>query len=202
MRIGIIGSGKMGTALGKRWLRAGHEVFFGSRDAGKAAETARSLGGSAHGGSYADAVAFGDVLLLSVPWKATRDVLSSLSGLDGKILIECTNNLTGEAVDGGTTEKVAEWAPGAKVVKAFNTIFFALIDGDPAALRERPTVFVIGDDGAKPQVLPLVTDAGFEPVDGGGIGNAPYLDAMGAFLVHLGYGRGMGDRISYRLAHV
>jgi predicted dinucleotide-binding enzyme len=199
MKIGIIGTGKIGGALGKRWTKAGHQVLFGSRDPKKSAALAQTLGENASGGSYADAVRFGEVLLLSTPWTATREVLESLGSLNGKILIECTNNVTGDESGGSTTEQIARWAKGAKVVKAFNTIFYQILDADSAARQERPTVFIVGDDDAKAMVTPLVVDAGCEPLDAGPLSNARYLDALAQFIIHLGYGRGMGQHISYKL---
>ena len=198
MKIGIIGTGRMGTALGRRWALAGHEVCFGSRDPEKAAAVARTIADTVRGGTYAEAVAFGDVLLLSVPWKATQEVVQSLGPLNGKVLLECTNNVGGDDRDAGTTELVAQWARGAKVVKAFNTIFYQIIEAE----HEPLTVFIVGDDDAKATVSPLVRDAGFEPVDAGPIDNAHHLDALARFIIHLGYQRGMGQRIAYQLVQV
>lgn len=198
MKIGIIGTGRMGTALGRRWAQAGHEVCFGSRDPAKAEAVAQTIGANARGGGYADAVAFGEVLLLSVPWKATQEVIESLGSLQGKVLLECTNNVGGDDGDVGTTEQVAQWARGAQVVKAFNTIFYQIIEAE----HEPLTVFMVGNDDAKAKVSPLVQDAGFEPLDAGPIGNAHYLDALARFIIHLGYQRGMGQHIAYKLVHM
>lgn len=200
MRVGIIGSGRMGTALGRRWAKAGHAVMFGSRDAAKAQGVAEQVGHGATGGSYAEAVAFGDVLLLATPWNATQSVIESLGDLGGKPLLECTNNF-GESGEGSTTERVAAWAKNARVVKGFNTVFFGILESDTHA--ERPTIFIAGDDeAAKREISTLITDAGFDPVDAGPLANAGWLDAMAQLIVHLGYSRGQGNRIAYRLARV
>lgn len=202
MKIGIIGTGKIGGAVGKRWVKAGHQVLFGSRDPQKATALAQSIGANASGGSYADAVHFGQVLLLSTPWTATREVLQSLGSLEGKTLVDCTNNVTGDEHGGSTSEQVAQWAKGAKVAKAFNTIFYQILEADPATAPERPTVFVVGDDDVKLTVTQLVLDAGCEPIDAGPLSNARYLDALAQFIIHLGYGRGMGQHITYKLMRV
>lgn len=202
MKIGIIGTGRIGTAIGKRWVRAGHQVMFGSRDPQKAITSAERIGANASGGSYADAVNFGDVLLLSTPWNATREVLESLGSLEGKTLVDCTNNVTGDERGGSTSEQIAGWAKGAKVVKAFNTIFYQILDADPATVQERPTVFIAGDDDAKPTVTQLVLDAGCEPIDVGPLSNTRYLDALAQLIIHLGYGRGMGQHIAYKLVQM
>jgi predicted dinucleotide-binding enzyme len=198
MKIGIIGTGKMGTALGRRWAQAGHEVCFGSRDPARAEAVAQTVGGNTRGGHYSDAVAFGEVLLLSVPWKATQEVVESLGSLQGKVLLECTNNVGGDDREAGTTELVSQWAKDAKVVKAFNTIFYQVIEAE----HEPLTVFIVGDDDAKAKVTPLVRDAGFDPLDAGPIDNSHYLDALARFIIHLGYQRGMGQHIAYKLVHI
>ena len=199
MKIGIIGTGNIGSAVGKRWVAAGHQVMFGSRDPQKAATLAEQIGANAKGGSYADAVSFGDALLLATPWSATREVLESLGSLEGKTLVDCTNNVTGDERGGSTSEQIAGWAKGAKVVKAFNTIFYQILESDSSSTQERPTVFIVGDDDVKPIVTQLVLDAGCEPIDAGPLSNTRYLDALAQFIIHLGYGRGMGQHITYKL---
>jgi len=200
MNIGIIGSGRIGTAVGKRLARAGHTVMFGSRDAQKAAAIASDVGHGAQGGSYADAVHFADVLVLSTPWQATREVIESLPPLDGKILIETTNDFTGES-DESTTRRVAQWAPAAHVVKAFNTIFYNLIEGEPTVIR--PAVFLVGDsDAARQTVSQLVQDAGFDPIDFGSLADAHHVDALAKAIIHLSGRPGMGRDVSFQIVHV
>ena len=196
MKIGIIGTGRMASALAARWARAGHDIFMGSRDAERGREAGAALG--AQGGTYAQAAAHGEILLLATPWNATRDVLAGLGDLGGKPLIETTNNFGGAGDgDGATTEQVAAWAVNARVVKAFNTVFSPILTSD---LTDRPTVFMVGDDdAAKRQVGQLISDAGFDPVDAGGAANARWLDALAQLIVHLGYQRGMGSGIAYKL---
>jgi predicted dinucleotide-binding enzyme len=84
------------------------------------------------------------------------------------------------------------------VVKAFNTIFYQILE-DPSPTQERPTVFIVGDDDVKPTVAQLVLDAGCEPIDAGPLSNTRYVDALAQFIIHLGYGRGMGQHITYKL---
>jgi len=196
MKIGVIGTGRMGASLGRRWAAAGHQVMFGSRDAGKGADLVAHIPG-AHAGSYAEAAAFGDVVVLTTPWQATQQVLAGLP-LAGKVLLETTNNLTGVGQEIGTSEHIARWAPQARVVKAFNTIFSQLIASEPGAVR--PTVFIAGDDAEATKVVAaLVHDAGFTPLEVGGLDQSRMLDELARFIIHLGYTRGMGSRVSYSI---
>ncbi len=201
MKIGIIGAGKIGGGLGKRWLKAGHQVMFGSRDRAKANDIAAQLGANASGGTYAETVAFADVLLLSIPWNATEAVVRGLK-LDGKIVVETTNNFVDQNPI-STTERIMAWAPGAKVVKAFNTIFSQIINSDlsdPAAL---PDVFLVGDDAnAKEIVARLVADAGFRSIDVGPAKNAHHVENLAFLVIELGYGQGMGTSVNVKVIQV
>lgn len=91
MQIGIIGTGKMASGLGQRWARYGHAVLFGSRTPEKACTLATQVGMAAHGGSYAEATAFGEAVLLAIPYVAVPEALASMEPVDGKVLIDCTN---------------------------------------------------------------------------------------------------------------
>lgn len=202
MNIGIIGTGNVGSSLGKRWTDAGHTVMFGSRDTEKAQELAGEVGGRSMGGTYQEAVDFGAVVVLAVVWDAVKDTLAGLTGLDGKVLIETTNNF-GVPLQGSTTENIARWAKGAKVVKTFNTIFAEIINMSPDERAYRATAFMAGDDaGAKAITAQLISDAGFEPFDVGGAAAAHHLDKLASFIVEMGYGKGMGRYINYQVGKV
>ncbi len=108
MNIGIIGTGRIATALAQRWLETGHSVLLGSRDAGKAAAVAAELGGAAQGGGYQQAVDFGEVIVLTTPWEATEETLRGLTGLAGKVLLETTNKLRDPRPE-TSTELIARW---------------------------------------------------------------------------------------------
>lgn len=199
MKIGIIGTGKMGSGLGRRWANAGHEVMFGSRDPAKAQQLAAQIGANASGGSQADAVNFADVLVLVTPWDRTESVLRSLGSLRGKIVIETTNNYTDQNPL-STTERIMQWAPGAKVVKAFNGVFSQIIHADLAAQKARADVFIAGDDaGAKAITSQLVEDAGFRAVDAGPAKNARHLENMAFFIIELGYNQGWGTKAGFQV---
>jgi hypothetical protein len=203
MNIGIIGTGRIGTGLAKHWIKAGHSVMFGSREPGKAQAVAAELGSGAQGGTQEAAAAFGEVVVLAVPWNAAEAVARSLP-LDGKILIDCANDLSPSraASSVGTAQEVAGWARGARVVKAFNTVFFQILHAEQTS-GERGTVVIVGDDAdAKRVVGGLIRDTGFEPLDAGGLKNAHHIDNLAALIVELGYGQGQGTNIAYKLVRL
>jgi predicted dinucleotide-binding enzyme len=207
MRIGIIGSGKVGGALGTRWGQSGHEVVFGSRDpeAPHMKELAAKAGGNASTATLAETAKTGEILLLATPQQSNQQVLMDLGDLTGKILIDATNpflpQLAGLKV--GTTtsggEQVASWAQGAKVVKAFNTVGFNIMS-NPDFGGERPVMFYCGDDtGAKASVKKLVEDVGFEAVDAGPLQQARLLEPFSFLWVTLASFYGLGREFAFKL---
>ena len=208
MNIGIIGTGNMGSGLGKLWAAKGHMVFLGSRNAEKAKKVASSIGPNARGGTIAEAASFGDAVLLATPWVATADAIEAAGSLEGKILIDCTNPLKAETYFelalGHTTsgaEEIAKWARGAKVVKAFNTVFAEVIHSSPQFGTQNANVFCCGNDaGAKEVVAGLAREIGFDPVDAGPLENARYLEPVAELVIQLGRGSlGLGPNFAINL---
>jgi len=187
MNIGIIGSGLIGGAVGRLWAQAGHHVLFSfSHDPAKLEALAASVGPNARTGTPADAVAFGDVILLSVHEDSLGDALAAAGPLDGKILIDTTNLFKadpGEIAPGATSagEAVAARAPGARVVKAYNTLAStALTDDATASEADRIALFFCGDDSAATTtVAGLIVDSGFAAVGTGSLRNACYQEPGG-----------------------
>jgi len=199
MKVGIIGTGNMGSGLGKLWAAQGHEVMFGSREPDRAKALARSTAGNVQGGSYAEAAAFGDSVLLAVPWQGVEESVAACGSLSGKILIDCTNPMTPDymqlVVGHGTSgaEEIAKMASGARVVKAFNHIYAQIIHSGPQFGNRKANVFIAGDDAeAKQTVANLIRDIGFEPVDSGPLQNARYIEPLAELCVQLAYAQGMG----------
>jgi predicted dinucleotide-binding enzyme len=191
MRIGIIGAGRLGSALGKRLVDVGHEVLFaGGASAEKAAST---IGAPA--GSNRQAAAFGDVIVLAVPFAAIGAALSDAAPLAGKLLWSCVNaakpDFSGLAVgfDTSAAEEVAKNAPGAHVVAAVPPFAEALASGALAYERDlAPSVFICGDDpGAKQLVEQLVRDLGAQPVDAGPLTAARLVEPAMMLLVSIAY---------------
>lgn len=202
MKIGILGTGKMSSGLGNLWIKAGHSVCFGSREPDKAKELAQSSGTTASGGTHSEAAAFGEVVVLGVPWSAAEATVKSLN-LQGKILIDLTNAVGPDGLLLPSTtsagEEVAKWARGARVVKAFNTIHFRNL-GNSRFGDLQPDVFICGDDAsAKAVVRSLVADAGFDPVETGAMKNARFVEATAILWMRLAFEQGMSGETAFKL---
>ena len=197
MRIGILGTGPMGRLLGAHWAAHRRDVLFGSSDenAGRAVQLAKVVGRKTRAGGYADAAAFGEVILLAVAWERAAIVAAELApSLAGKVLLDCTNPPTAADLDvyapyRSIAEAVAAAAPGAQVVKAFNATAAEAIRvsrGDAFTILDRPHVFYCGDDKSAGQVAHgLADEIGFQPIDAGPLSNAQYLETMAAFEIWL-----------------
>lgn len=200
MRVGIIGTGRVGQAIGKGLSKTDHEVRLGSRNPGNAAGP-EGLTVVPQG----EVAAWAEILVLAVPFSAVPETIGAVgANLAGKVLVDATNVLspTRDLALGLTTsgaEELAKLAPGARVVKAFNTVFArsmstGRVAGEPLAL------FVAGDDAAaKASVMQLGRDIGFEPVDAGPLKVARYLEPMGALSVNLAFTQKLGPGIGFRL---
>jgi NADPH-dependent F420 reductase len=208
MKIAIIGTGHVGSALGGRWSAGGHEVTFGSRDpqGEKARALVASIGGKVRVTGAAEAAKAGEVVLLAVPWSAARNMIAQaeVTNLVGKVLIDATNPLAagGGLAVGCTTsaaEEIAGWAPGARVVKAFNATGAGNM-ARPDYGGQRPSLFLCGDDTeAKQMVSQLATEIGFDPVDCGLLPMARYLEPLALLWISLAYNQGMGPDIAFKL---
>lgn len=193
MQIGVIGAGRVGGTLGMRWAALGHRVLFGVRDpsAPKVKQLLADAGPNACAGSVAEAAAFGAVVVLAVPWDAMREVVQAARDLQGKVLVDVSNpakrNLSGLDVppDTSAAEMIASWAPGARVVKGFNTASYTAM-ADPRFPEGSAAVFHAGDDAdARTVVGQLAADLGFQAVDAGPLRNARMLEAVGLLRITL-----------------
>jgi predicted dinucleotide-binding enzyme len=207
VKIGIIGAGNVGGTLGKAWAGKGHQVFYGVRrpQEDEIQKLLQATGSGARAGSPADAAAFGEVVLFATPWPATEAAVRSAGELTGKIVIDCTNPLKADLSGleiGQTTsgaEKVAAWARGAKVFKAFNTTGFNIM-ADPVINGTRTVMFVCGDDEtAKPVVLRLASDLGFDAVDAGKLTQARLLEPWAMLWISLAFRGTVGRDFGFAL---
>jgi NADPH-dependent F420 reductase len=207
MKIGVIGSGNMGGTLGLLWLERGHEVMFGVRNKNSSRIQAivSSTTGPLRVGSVAEACAYGEVILLAVPWLAVEDVLKSAGDLKNKILIDCINpiaaGLTGLAIGYTTSaaEEIAGQAGGARVVKAFNTLGSGNLV-DLSFGSDRADTFICGDDkAAKKVVKRLAEDIGFNVIDSGPLSQARLLEPLAMLWISLAYKYGYGPDIAIKL---
>lgn len=191
MKVGILGSGQVGQALGRGFLALGDEVMLGSREPEnpKAAAWAKAAGAGASAGSFTAAAQFGEMVLLATLGAATENAIR-IAGPEhfrGKLVMDVTNpldfskgappGLAGGVGDSGG-ERHQRLLPDAQVVKVFNTVgnqlmFRPEMPGGP------PSMFICGDDArAKARVADICRDFGWETVDVGGIAAAHYLEAM------------------------
>ena len=183
MKIGVIGAGRIGANAARLWANAGHELVLSfSRDPADLEARAAAIG--ARAGTPAEAAAFGDVVMLSVPWALVDDVLAQVGSLAGKIVVDTTNQFGPgglEALPAGRTAAQVNAArmPGARYTKAFNTLtagFQADAAGRTGA--DRVAMFLCGDDAdAKAVVAGLIDDAGFTAIDVGGTADAAIMEA-------------------------
>lgn len=179
MNIGIIGSGKIGGTTARLFARAGHEVAISnSRGPESLRSLVEELGPSVRATTPEEAARFGDIVLVAVPLKAYRDLPAE--ALSGKIVVDAMNYYPGRdgQIDFGgrpTSEFMARQWPGARVVKAFNTMNFQPLgsEGKPGTpIDERLALFVAGDDpDAKATVARLIEEIGFAPIDTGSLGD-------------------------------
>lgn len=184
----IIGTGRMGGAIGGRLAALGHNVTFGSRtpDADATLELVEKVGHGAQAVSPTTAASTADVIVIAVPWAGAEEAVSGLGDLGGKLVIDVTNALSFApssglmemASDTSAGEAIQEWLPGSKVVKAFNTVGFHVI-ANPEAAGGAVSVPLVGDDAqAKTLVAELVQSMGFETVDVGPLKHARALEMM------------------------
>ena len=183
VKIGIIGSGHVGSAIGAVWVRAGHEVMFSSRHIEHDQSLAARLGAGARAGTPREAAAFGDVVMVSVPYGALPDVGRDVADLiEGKVVIDTCNPFPGRdgeiadwAREKGAGLASAELLPGAHVVRAFNAIGAERM-GSAHQEPGRVGMPIAGDDAAAVELASrLIREIGYEPVLIGGLAMGKYL---------------------------
>lgn len=186
LKIGVIGAGRIGATLGELWVKAGHDVLLSSRHPENLRDLADRLGPRARAGAPREAAAFGEVIMIAVPYGALPQVGRDLAGeMQGKIVLDAANPFPGrdgpmaeEARKKGTGIANAEYLPGVRLVRAFNTIPYGVLRSQPHRAGARIAVPLAADDRAALEVAArLVRDAGFEPVVVGPLSRAKEFDA-------------------------
>lgn len=169
MKIGVIGGGRVGSALAATWSERGHEVVVSTRT------------------TVAQTATVSEIAVLATPAAAAANALGGIGDLDGKVLVDATNNLSG----GPAGLEIAALVPRARYVKAFNTVFSTFMHDTPP---DAPASLVYcGDDAhAKATVAELIADAGFEPVDAGGAECTPLVEAFAKLVIGIAYAQGRG----------
>jgi len=175
MKIGIIGAGMIGATVGELWIDAGHEVRFASRHPAELQPLVAKLGDGASSGTPADAAKFGEVVMLSVPLVAMQELAREVAAsLKGKVVLDTGNAYPKRDGDAAVeamkdAQGSAHWAaamfPGARWVKAFNTVYFKTLDSEAHRDRDKVGIPLASDDRAALEIAAqLVRDAGFDPV--------------------------------------
>jgi len=185
LKIGIIGTGNIGGALATHWAKAGHELLLSSRHPEELQALAKSLGPKVRVGTPQDAAAFGDVILLSVPYGATAQIGKDLASIwKGKIVLDTGNpypqrdgDMAVEARKQGTGVASAAFLPGVRLVRAFNAIAWKSLKDEGNRAGEKYAIPLAGNDAEALAVAErLVRDAGFDPVVAGDLSHAKDFD--------------------------
>lgn len=200
MQIAVLGAGNIGGTLGKKWAQAGHTVRFGVRDPHKPEIQAliNELGGSASAVSIGEAIDGADVVLFAIPGGiAAETVAAHAPALNGKILIDATNNMRAATLH--NMAAFAQHTPAARVYRAFNNygwenLVKPMFDGTPGDL------FYCGTDGdARAVVEQLIAAAGLRPVYIGGVEQADLVDAVLKLWFALAHGQNKGRHLAFRV---
>ncbi len=182
-KIGVIGGGRIGTTIGGAWQRAGHAVLYASRSP----EPPRTV-------SIADAIGVADVVLLATPGAAVPGLLAEHgAALDGRVVIDATNDVGAERLH--HADAYAESAPGARFVRAFNTLGFELF-AEPAIGGDVADLFWCGPDDAG--VEQLIADVGLRPMRVGDIDAIDVVDGVTRLWITLVFRQGHPRRLAFR----
>jgi len=198
MNIAVIGSGNIGGTLARKWAAAGHRVVIGARDPSKAEvqQSAAALGGTLAG--VEEAVAGAEAVLFAIPGGAMAATVASLgAALDGKLVIDATNNIGASPVN--SVAAIAAAAPNAGVYRAFNIYGFENF-AEPVLGGVQADLFYAGTDGAMRQKAEqLITDVGLRPVWLGGPGHAELVDQFLRIWFTLAFEQKKGRRMAFKL---
>ena len=180
-RIGVIGSGHIGGTIGGLWIKKGHPVLFSSRHPEELKEMVTGLGSLAKAGTVEEAVKFGDVLFIAVPYGAVPQIGKDYStAMKGKVMLDACNAVS--ARDGAVADEVEQngigvttqkYFPGVRIVRAFNTMSYMVFAREANRPDPKLAIPIAGDDPQAVEVgAALVRDAGFDPVVVGKLADA------------------------------
>jgi predicted dinucleotide-binding enzyme len=200
MKVTLIGTGNMGSALAKQVAKAGHSLVVTGRDAAKGQALAQSIDARF---ITANAAEGADVVIVATAYADAVTALRAVGDLTGKVIIDISNPLTADYMGltiGHSTsagEEIQAAFPQARLVKAFNTVFAQVLDAGSSLLGETVPVYFAGDDAqAKESVKALIQSLGFAAVDAGSLKNARYLEPLAGLNIYFGYGAGKGTGIA------
>src|SRR5262245_8224128 len=189
MKIGVIGSGRIGSTIGGLWVKAGHEVMFSDRDAEQVKRAIDGLGpefkSKARAGSVPEAAAFGDAVLIAVPYMALPAIRDQVGAqLKGKVVIDPNNpvpsrdgDMAVPAREKGAAVSTAALLPGTRIVRSFNSWGYGTMAREANRPAPRMALPVAADDPAALKLgMQLVSDAGFDPVNAGSLAASKAYD--------------------------
>ena len=207
MKIGIIGSGTVGSVVGPRWASKGHAIIYGSREptGDKMTALLDKIGSNAQAVEIKNLAERCDAVLLATPFGATEEAIKIAGGLSGKIVLDATNplakDLSGLTVgfDDSGAEQISRWAPRARIAKVLNMTGAGNMD-DPDYSGQAASMFVCSDsDEAKSVASQLASDLGFDVVDAGPLISARLLEPMALLWIKLAFQLGDGPDVAFRL---
>ena len=200
MKVAVLGARIIGSTLGRKWARAGHEVMFGVRnvDNPEVQALVAELGNRASAGTVGQAIAFGDVVVCAIPGVAMDETIQAhAQALNGKIVIDPANRPDNSARNSLPT--FTTYAPGAKVYRAFNNLGWQNFE-NPQFGDIQADLFYCGPAGdAQAVVEQLIVDVGLRPVRVGDLDQIQLVDLMGLIWRALASGRGMGRHLAFKL---
>jgi predicted dinucleotide-binding enzyme len=174
LKIGIIGAGHIGSTIGTLWVKSGYPVMFSSRHPEELKSLVDGLGSLAHAGTVSEAIDFGDVVFIAVPYGALPEIGKDYgTKLSGKVVLDAGNavaardgnDLTAETKEEGIGVTSAKLLPGAHIVRAFNTMGYKYFESEANRAGDRMAIPIAGDDKDALNIAStLVHDAGFDPV--------------------------------------
>ena len=185
MKIGVIGSGRIGSTIGGLWVKAGHEVMFSDRDQEQVKRAIDGLGPRARAGSVHEAASFGDAVLIAVPYRALPAIRDEVGlRLRGKVVIDPNNpvpsrdgDMAVQAREKGAGVSTAALLPGVRIVRSFNSWGYATMAREANRPAPRMALPVAADDAAALKLgMQLVSDAGFDPVNAGSLAASKAFD--------------------------
>ncbi|MBA2677195.1 MAG: NAD(P)-binding domain-containing protein [Ktedonobacteraceae bacterium] len=199
--IAVLGASNIGGTLGRKWVAAGHRVFFGVNDPnGKNAQSLRSdLGDKAVIGSVADALSNNpDVVELALPGTVVDEIISTYAKqLDGRIIIDSTNRMGSSTMN--SFETLHKQTPNAQTFRAFNT-YGAVNFANPQFPQGTASLFYCGPNGdARTKVEQLITDIGPEPVYIGGVDQVNVVDGVAQLWLALAFGQKRGPNFAFKI---
>ncbi|MEM6629824.1 MAG: NADPH-dependent F420 reductase [Bacteroidota bacterium] len=206
MKIGILGTGNLAEAMATALTKKNYHVMVGARDVEKARRFTGELGHYAKAGTIANAIHYGEVIILAVPYKSVDEVLGHIDTYKDKIVVDATNPLIFKGMaelalghETSAAEQIAQMVPEAKVIKAFNTAFTETYEFTSFGPNEA-SMFYCGDDSeAKDVVKKIILDLDLDPVDCGPLDSARLLEPLATLIIRIGVNMGQGREIAWKL---